>query len=231
MVAPAAKAAADAACPLGKDDVQGLRWIRRANDGPLRIRPSPTDQRFDHRVGDETGGTERGHAAQPGPPAALAGEHTDRGDAHPQQPVVGGLGQQSQGLVDRLGDRGDRGNDHRVGNLVGGTHCSDITARIPPLSAGSAGVPGRALAIRAEEGRTVHEGIPTDRRAAARTRPVLLAVRVQRAVEVAGLAVDVDVQRIERCPADMKGRRSSPRWPPSSTRSAAARVSRAVGRA
>src|SRR6476661_4460451 len=42
MVAPAAKAAADAACPLGKDDVQGMRWIRRANmvrSGSGRRRP------------------------------------------------------------------------------------------------------------------------------------------------------------------------------------------------
>ena len=58
--------------------------------------------------------------------------------------------------------------------------------------------PARAgLAAGARERRAVHEVLAPDRRAAPVARPTLLAVGVQRPVEVARGAVDVDVQRVE----------------------------------
>ena len=57
---------------------------------------------------------------------------------------------------------------------------------------------GSRLAARAVERRAVHELLPADHRPAAPARQALAAVRVQRAVEVARLAVDIDVQRVER---------------------------------
>src|SRR5262245_61930844 len=57
------------------------------------------------------------------------------------------------------------------------------------------------LAPRAEERRAVHEGGPLDRRRAARAGQALPAVGVEPAREVARLAVDVDVERVEAGPA------------------------------
>src|SRR5262245_38802407 len=54
------------------------------------------------------------------------------------------------------------------------------------------------LAFRAVERRPVHELLPPHHRAAAPARLTLAAVGVKRPVEVAGLAVHVDVQRVER---------------------------------
>src|SRR6478752_8083452 len=58
--------------------------------------------------------------------------------------------------------------------------------------------PGGRLADRAEERRTVHEDDPADRRTAAGAGLALAAVGLQGAVEVPALAVDVDVERVER---------------------------------
>ena len=71
--------------------------------------------------------------------------------------------------------------------------------------------PRDGLAARAEERRAVHERDPPDRGAAAVAGQPLAAVGVQRPVEVAGLAVDVDVERVERRPAVDRGQPSSPR--------------------
>src|SRR6476660_1653381 len=72
---------------------------------------------------------------------------------------------------------------------------SDTAAAPGPIA--RTGPPGHRLADREEVGRAVHERDPPDRRTAAGAGPALLAVGVQRAVEVAGLAVDVDVERVE----------------------------------
>jgi asparagine synthase (glutamine-hydrolysing) len=53
------------------------------------------------------------------------------------------------------------------------------------------------LAARAGVRRAVHERLAANRAAAARARPTGLAVDGKRAVEVAGLPVDVDIQRVE----------------------------------
>jgi asparagine synthase (glutamine-hydrolysing) len=53
------------------------------------------------------------------------------------------------------------------------------------------------LAARAGVRRAVHERLAANRAAAARARPPGLAVDGKRAVEVAGLPVDVDIQRVE----------------------------------
>src|SRR4029079_2141503 len=53
------------------------------------------------------------------------------------------------------------------------------------------------LARRTAVRRPVHEGLAPDQGAAPRARLALPAVGVQRAVEVAGCAVDVDVERVE----------------------------------
>src|SRR5262245_15843161 len=60
---------------------------------------------------------------------------------------------------------------------------------------------GHRLTGRTEERRAVHELDPPDRRPAPVTRLALAAVGVQRAVEVPGLAVDVDVERVEAGPS------------------------------
>src|SRR2546421_12451712 len=54
------------------------------------------------------------------------------------------------------------------------------------------------LAARARVGRPVHERLAPDRAAAPGAGQALLAVDGERTVEVAGLAVDVDVERVER---------------------------------
>src|SRR4051795_12416933 len=54
------------------------------------------------------------------------------------------------------------------------------------------------LAFRAVERRPVHELLPPHHRAAAPARLALAAVGIQRTLEVTGLTVDVDVQRVER---------------------------------
>src|SRR5688500_606020 len=73
--------------------------------------------------------------------------------------------------------------------------------RIPPppprVNASGSTRPRGPWATRAEVGRPVHEGDPPDRRAAAPARLALLAVGIQRAVEVARLPVDVDVEGVE----------------------------------
>src|SRR5947209_10224560 len=61
--------------------------------------------------------------------------------------------------------------------------------------------PRPRLAFRAVERRPVHELLPAHHRAAAPAVLSFAAIGVQRPVEVAGLAVDVDVERIERRPA------------------------------
>src|SRR3954471_16150784 len=71
------------------------------------------------------------------------------------------------------------------------------------LGAGTAGHlgatgPWARLAFRAVERRAVHELLPPHHRTAAPARLAFAAVGVQRPLEVAGLAVDVDIQRIER---------------------------------
>src|SRR6476619_4776127 len=53
------------------------------------------------------------------------------------------------------------------------------------------------LAAGAGVGRAVHERLAADRRPAPSARPALLAVGVERAVEVPRGAVDVDVERVE----------------------------------
>src|SRR6476619_3885104 len=73
------------------------------------------------------------------------------------------------------------------------------------LPGSAASGPWHRLAGRAEVRRAVHEGDPADRGAAARAGLVLLAVGVQRPVEVAALAVDVDVERVERRAALAEG--------------------------
>ena len=73
------------------------------------------------------------------------------------------------------------------------------------------------LAARAEERRPVHELDPADRRAAAVAGLALAAVGVQRPVEVARLAVDVDVEGVEARPALRQSRapsRPAPRRAP-----------------
>ena len=134
--------------------------------------------------------------------------------AHPQPPVVGRLGQQAQGVVERPGDRDGRPARcrHRVARRWHAP--AEHYGATGQGAAASADRPAarRTLAVRAEERRTVHEGVAADRGAAPRAGPVLLAVGVQRTVEVAGLAVDVDVQRVERGPADGQRLASSPRW-------------------
>src|SRR6266545_2646307 len=58
--------------------------------------------------------------------------------------------------------------------------------------------PWHALAGRAEIARSVRERDLADRRATTGTRLASSSVDVQRAVEVAALAVDVDVERVEK---------------------------------
>src|SRR6478752_3932815 len=58
--------------------------------------------------------------------------------------------------------------------------------------------PWARLAFRAVERRPVHELLPPHHRAAPWARLALTAVGIQGPVEVAGLAVDIDVQRVER---------------------------------
>ena len=87
----------------------------------------------------------------------------------------------------------------------------------PPTRLGTP-APRALLALRAEERGAVHERDPADRRTAARARQALLAVRRQRAVEVARLAVDVDVERVEAGAALTSASPSTSRtWPSSST--------------
>src|SRR5947208_14092835 len=61
--------------------------------------------------------------------------------------------------------------------------------------------PRPRLTSRAVERRTVHELLPAHHRAAAPAGFAVAAVGVQRPVEVPRLAVDVDIQRVERRPA------------------------------
>src|SRR5690606_2348048 len=68
---------------------------------------------------------------------------------------------------------------------------------IPDRRLASAPFSGRWLALRTEEGGAIHEGGATDQGPAAIARLVLTAVRVQAAVEVAGLPVHVDVEIVE----------------------------------
>src|SRR4051794_27186414 len=58
-------------------------------------------------------------------------------------------------------------------------------------------VPRHPLAMRASVGRAVHEMLSADQMSAAPAGQSLAAVHVQRTVEVATLAVDVDVERVE----------------------------------
>src|SRR6185437_7440910 len=67
------------------------------------------------------------------------------------------------------------------------------TARRPAAGRSRRARPGRSLAARAEVGRPVHPLHPGDRTATAPARLTLPAVDVQRALEVAALAVDIDV--------------------------------------
>src|SRR3954468_19504611 len=60
-----------------------------------------------------------------------------------------------------------------------------------------AGSPWWRLAGQAEERRTVHEADPPDRRTAARAGLPPAALALQGTVEVAALAVDVDVEGVE----------------------------------
>src|SRR3954447_14238580 len=81
-----------------------------------------------------------------------------------------------------------------------------LAHRSGPGRTGRMGRSGRRLADGAEERRAVHEADPPDRRTTARTGLVLAAVDLQRPVEVAALAVDVDVERVERRAALAEGR-------------------------
>src|SRR4051794_14564674 len=77
----------------------------------------------------------------------------------------------------------------------------DPDAGSTPAYAGNrsgTGPAGRRLADGAEERRAVHEADPPDRRTAARAGPPFAAVDLQGPVEVAALAVDVDVEGVER---------------------------------
>ena len=76
---------------------------------------------------------------------------------------------------------------------------------IRPRSSGYSTSEGLELAVAraglaggAPVGRAVHERIPAHRGATPLTRLALLRVRLQRAIEVAARAVDVDIERIER---------------------------------
>src|SRR4051812_3283744 len=69
--------------------------------------------------------------------------------------------------------------------------------RSHPGRPGSTRRTGRRLADGAEERRPVHEADPPDRRTAAGAGLVLAAVDLQGPVEVAALAVDVDVEGVE----------------------------------
>ena len=89
---------------------------------------------------------------------------------------------------------------------------------------------GAGLAARAGVGGAVHERLPADRRAAARAGLALPPVDGQRPVEVAALAVDVDVERVEAVPPRPRASRITSRtWPSSSPRRAGSASS--VGRA
>src|ERR1700712_3208153 len=61
--------------------------------------------------------------------------------------------------------------------------------------------PRSGLADGAEERGSVHEGDPADRRTASQAGLTLAPVGLQRALEVAALPVDVDVERVEGGPA------------------------------
>src|SRR5689334_19092623 len=61
--------------------------------------------------------------------------------------------------------------------------------------------PRAGLAFWAVERRAVHELLPPHDRTTPAARLTLAAVGVQRSLEVARFAVDVDVQRVERRPA------------------------------
>ena len=67
----------------------------------------------------------------------------------------------------------------------------------PPLGCYQWARRGTGLAVRATVGGAVHEHVTADRRAAPAARLALAAVGLQRPVEVAALAVHVDVQRVE----------------------------------
>lgn len=65
----------------------------------------------------------------------------------------------------------------------------------------------RSLAGGATKGRAVHEALPPDRRVAPRTGPTFLTVSIQGPREVARLAIDVDVERVEAGASLIEGRR------------------------
>ena len=89
--------------------------------------------------------------------------------------------------------------------------------------------PGPRLATRAGVRRPVHERLAAHRAPAPRARQPLLPVHGERAVEVARLPVDVDVQRVERRAARPRAPRPSPRSPrPAPRRHARRRAGRSA---
>src|SRR5579864_4937369 len=102
-----------------------------------------------------------------------------------------------------------RARRRRAGPLVRGLRCGVLGLWSKACGAlgrwSEAGAAGAGLAPRAAVGGAVHERVAPDRGAARAAFLALSPVDRERPLEVAALAVDVDVQAVERGPADGQG--------------------------
>src|SRR6478736_907964 len=186
-VAPVANAAADAACPLGKDEVQGAVRIRRASrvrSGSGRRRPnSGLSTTLDTKLAAPRLARPRIAPRRVRRPASAPTAATPIHSRPWSAVLVRIRSAWSTGRATATG----------AGTIIGlgGRSVTRIRSRVGR----SRGVlrAGRALAAGTPVGRAVHERRAADRRAAARARLVRPPVDVEGPVEVARLPVHVDV--------------------------------------